>query len=338
MRGALLRKRLILPALVAVFMDQRDDDASGATGTTTTPPASPPKKGPALSGVTKALLIIALLLALAITLPGLVIRSLRPPRTDREVELFQSILYVRRARSTPRPLMIHVVEIDLEAHGGGFLVTPGDSTKGLEAAARTTSAFLEEFDVQIAINGGFSRPFRAGRFLWDYYPHSGDPVDVTGLAISNGETYSDDHGDWPVICIAAGDVEIRPAGCPKGTTQALAGNHLLVQDGKRVVQNSTDALHPRTAVAVDAEGETLWLIVVDGRQRNYSEGVTLEELADMAVELGADRALNLDGGGSSTLVVARGDGAKVLNAPIHTRVPMRERPVATHLGVYAQTN
>jgi exopolysaccharide biosynthesis protein len=87
---------------------------------------------------------------------------------------------------------------------------------------------------------------------------------------------------------------------------------------------------------VDKAGETLWLIVVDGRQQNYSEGVTLAELAGIAVELGADRALNLDGGGSSTLVMARDRGAKVLNAPIHTRVPMRERPVANHLGVYAQ--
>jgi exopolysaccharide biosynthesis protein len=87
---------------------------------------------------------------------------------------------------------------------------------------------------------------------------------------------------------------------------------------------------------VDEEGKTLWLIVVDGRQRGYSEGVTLEELASIAVELRADRALNLDGGGSSTLVIADGGGTRMLNSPIHTRVPTRQRPVANHLGVYAQ--
>jgi exopolysaccharide biosynthesis protein len=232
--------------------------------------------------------------------------------------------------------MIHIVEIDLRSLGIDFLVTPGDSTKGLEVPARTTSAFLEEFDVQVAINGGFSKPFRAGTFLWDYYPHSGDPVDVTGVAISNSKVYSDDHEKYPAICITNGYAEISQSGCPEGTAQALAGNRVLVQDGESVIQVSAGTLHPRTAVAVDKAGETLWLIVVDGRQQNYSEGVTLAELAGIAVELGADRALNLDGGGSSTLVMARDRGAKVLNAPIHTRVPMRERPVANHLGVYAQ--
>jgi exopolysaccharide biosynthesis protein len=116
----------------------------------------------------------------------------------------------------------------------------------------------------------------------------------------------------------------------------LAGSQILVKDGKSTVQQGAGGLHPRTAVAVDAEGETLWLIIVDGRQRGYSEGVTLEELAGIAMEWGADRALNLDGGGSSTLVIADGEGARALNSPIHTRIPTRQRPVANHLGVYAQ--
>ena len=96
-----------------------------------------------------------------------------------------------------------------------------------------------------------------------------------------------------------------------------------------------DSLHPRTAVAVGAQSKTLWLIVVDGRQRNYSEGVTIGELADIVLELGAETALNLDGGGSSTLVMAGHWGPRALNAPFHTRIPMRQRPVANHLGVYA---
>ena len=77
------------------------------------------------------------------------------------------------------------------------------------------------------------------------------------------------------------------------------------------------------------------LMIVDGRQPNYSEGITLSELAELMREFGAYHALNLDGGGSSTLVVAGVDGQpRVLNSPIHTRIPGRERPVATHLGVY----
>jgi exopolysaccharide biosynthesis protein len=59
--------------------------------------------------------------------------------------------------------------------------------------------------------------------------------------------------------------------------------------------------HPRTAAGRTADG-ALILMVVDGRQ-TASRGVTLDELARLMVEAGAVDALNLDGGGSSTLVV-----------------------------------
>jgi hypothetical protein len=276
-------------------------------------------------------LLLGLVTALVV-----VIHLRRPPQVNYTAELFQGVLYVRQARSMPRPLMVHIVEIELHAPGIDFLVTPGDSTAGLEIPARTTSAFVEEFDVQVAINGSFSQPFHIGTFLWDYYPHSGDPVDVLGLAISNGEMYSDAHKDMPVLCIAKGHAEVRRSDCPIGTSQALAGGQILVDDGYPVIEGEGGKLHPRTAVAVDATGETLWLIVIDGRQRNYSEGVTLAELANIAVEIGADKALNLDGGGSSTLATMRYNGAHLLNSPVHKRIPMWERPVANHLGVYAQ--
>ena len=58
-------------------------------------------------------------------------------------------------------------------------------------------------------------------------------------------------------------------------------------------------------------------------------------LPSIVLELGAETALNLDGGGSSTLVMAGHWGPRALNAPFHTRIPMRQRSVANHLGVYA---
>jgi hypothetical protein len=55
----------------------------------------------------------------------------------------------------------------------------------------------------------------------------------------------------------------------------------------------------------------------------------------MLRDLGAVDAINLDGGGSATLVVADHGRPRVLNSPIHTGVPGRERPSANHLGVGA---
>ena len=65
-----------------------------------------------------------------------------------------------------------------------------------------------------------------------------------------------------------------------------------------------DRRHPRTAVGIDRKGSRLWILVVDGRQEAYSGGMTLPELADLLLALGAAEAINLDGGGSSVMVVA----------------------------------
>ena len=60
------------------------------------------------------------------------------------------------------------------------------------------------------------------------------------------------------------------------------------------------------------------------------------DFAQIAIALGAAELLTLDGGGSSTLVTQGTNGdAILLNAAIHTRVPMRQRPVANHLALYA---
>jgi exopolysaccharide biosynthesis protein len=56
-------------------------------------------------------------------------------------------------------------------------------------------------------------------------------------------------------------------------------------------------------VALSSVDRTLWLVVVDGRQGAYSTGMTLPELTGLLEALGADEAVNLDGGGSSVLVV-----------------------------------
>ncbi len=63
------------------------------------------------------------------------------------------------------------------------------------------------------------------------------------------------------------------------------------------------ARHPRTAVGFDSGGGLLWLVVVDGRQAPRSTGMSLPELADLLLALGADKALNLDGGGSSAMLL-----------------------------------
>ncbi len=108
---------------------------------------------------------------------------------------------------------------------------------------------------------------------------------------------------------------------------------LIVTDGKntgKTARVEPESRHPRTAAGVSADGRTLVLVVIDGRQKDWSVGVTLAELAELLIERGVDDALNLDGGGSSVMVHAPpGEAPRVITRPSDGK----ERPVAVALGV-----
>jgi hypothetical protein len=99
---------------------------------------------------------------------------------------------------------------------------------------------------------------------------------------------------------------IQTLGFP-GAVDVLGGNPVLIANGAQQYQDlfgdsSFFERQPRTAVGVTADGRML-LVVVDGRQPGYSVGMTLQELANLMQSLGAQNAINLDGGGSSTMWV-----------------------------------
>jgi exopolysaccharide biosynthesis protein len=205
-------------------------------------------------------------------------------------------------------------------------------------AARTTSQFMREFNLQLAVNASFFFPFQESS-PWDFYPRKGDRTVPLGLSISNGNIYTPPKSGWAALCFAANrTAQISANGvCRAGTQQAVAGNEVILVNGKLHVDDpQNDTNYARTVVALNKAGTKLWLILVDGKQPTYSEGITLEAIAQIALQLGADSAINLDGGGSTTLVAEIDRKPTVLNAPIHTKIPMRERVIANHLGFRAQ--
>ncbi len=121
-----------------------------------------------------------------------------------------------------------------------------------------------------------------------------------------------------------------------GTIRTLVGGWpRIVEAGKNIAlladsiegtaPRFSRARHPRTAIGISRDSATVYLIVVDGRQE-ASVGMTLEELANTMIALGAFEALNLDGGGSTTLVVRD----SIVNVPSD---PNGERPVGNAIAV-----
>lgn len=93
----------------------------------------------------------------------------------------------------------------------------------------------------------------------------------------------------------------------------ITGSKLLIDDGEVQVVDDAE-MHPRTAVGIDRDTGEVLLLTIDGRQDD-SRGYTMVELARMMQDLGADEALNLDGGGSTTMVGRRAGTLRVLNDP-----------------------
>jgi hypothetical protein len=256
----------------------------------------------------------------------------QPPPERRA--LFQGITYERHIRAGAAPLVLHVVTIDVGAPGIRFVVTPGDPQKKLPFAGLTTSAFLEQQRTQLAVNGDFFTPWHSNG-MFDYYPHTGDPVTTEGFSKSGGVLVT--RGETPDL---ANTLRFSRDGRPSFTLpieeaeSAISGRRLITA-GHAHLEHWNEAREPRTFVGLDRAAEHLYLFVADGRQRT-SGGMTVAEMARALLDRGAHDALMLDGGGSSALVIERRPGrAEVLNSPIHGRVPGRERPVANHLGVFA---
>jgi len=289
------------------------------------------------------LLTVAVVITACSTVPE------RAPASVSSVALFKGVSHQTLPPTGAVPMAIQVLRIDLSAPGIALVVTPGDPREGHEYRALKTSEALLANDWQAAVNGGYFLPFAGGSpGGGDYIPQPGQGTNVSGAAIHNGRTVSPIEPDLDrrvnaIVCVwREAKVAIMDGqDCGPRVREAMAAGPRLLKDGQRLSYTTFDATygaarHPRTALGLDARRRLAWLVTVDGRQPGFSEGANLDELTDILISLGARDAINLDGGGSTTMVVRSAEGHLILNRPIHTGVPGRERPSANHLGVRAR--
>ncbi|GAA1465515.1 phosphodiester glycosidase family protein [Microbacterium thalassium] len=180
-----------------------------------------------------------------------------------------------------------------------------------ENITELTSEIAEDNGAILAING-------------DYYGFRD-----TGIVIRNGVVYRDEPAREGLVFYADGTVAVYDETetsaeelLADGAWNTLSFGPAIVEDGAVVSgidqveidtnfgNHSIQGDQPRTAVGVIDENHLVF-VVVDGRQSGYSAGVTLPELAEIMVSLGASTAYNLDGGGSSTMYF----NGEVVNSP-----------------------
>lgn len=248
-----------------------------------------------------------------------------------DAELFPGVRHLRVASADPQKVVANFIFINLETEDLEFIVTKPSPISWPKVEAATVGHYAETMNVDIAINGNFFHPFHSNS-PWDFYPRAGDLVDVLGIAASAGKVYSTQVWAAATLYLSR-DNQVFVGEPPREIWNAVSGDQWLVKNGRSVAKADAFGKYPRSAIGVNDDRTVLILAVVDGKQPGFSVGVTIPEFAEMMRIYGAHDAINLDGGGSATLVARTNKRLVTLNSPIHTRIPGRQRPVANHLGV-----
>lgn len=285
-----------------------------------------------------------------------------------QCSLAPGVTYRRIVRAGPKPLVMHVAEVDLAAPGIRVAMTPADRSAGMEYRATPVSTYVARSGAVLAVNASYFLPFVGGSAAGDnFVPQPSGAADASGAVLAGGEYVSKaDAVDARVdsmACFSAGRaVIVEGQACPAGFPEGVSAGPRLLNAGADVPRRPMGrdgVFHgavplvgeaaalaeaaaspaargggPRTALGLNEAGTRLWLVVADGRQPGYSEGATNADLLALFREVGATQAMSLDGGGSATMAAMGPSGSIVLSRPIHTGVPGRERPVGNHLGVF----
>src|SRR5882757_154252 len=247
---------------------------------------------------------------------------------------YVGVTVIARTETLPRTESMHIVEIDLSAPGIGFKLTPPGGT--LETVRQTTLAYLNQEHAQLAINANFFLPFPSsdpnamliGLGASNGNVYSAFEVPVQSYAIvTNAPALNIDPSNHASI-VHADTSQADGKHILENATlwNTVAGSAQIITNGLKTVPVYKDAAHPdglltpggpanysnsnswyeltnaRTVIGLSQDNRTLVLFSVDNA--GGSRGMTLGEIADLLIsQYGVYNALNLDGGGSTTLAM-----------------------------------
>ena len=252
----------------------------------------------------------------------------------------------------PREMASHLVRVDLRTPGMrvtgtrralGWGKPMPDYTKKkmpIDTLRQTTREFLEEYrangtNMVFAVNTSAWRP-------WEK-PHNHKYGKFINFLVSGGEVVSNTRKLCPMLVIFTNNVAIVTNKLDSADVPSVAVAHpgydieSILADGKIVKPHKkqyTPAIAPRTAMGVSADGRYVYALVVDGRQKGYSVGAELSDLARILRAAGADDAVNMDGGGSSTIVLWDGARDEAVIPNHHDAKGKNYRAVAANMGFY----
>ena len=268
------------------------------------------------------------------------------------MEIRPGVRYVKRELNEPRLMKAFLIRVDLQTPGIKFTGTGRDPRWGEQMPdvtnrvclirtrrQRTRDFMLEQRrpvaeggkgrDLVVAVNtepwGPWEEPF-THRYANPYSP-----------LISDGEVVSASGtgGSAVFVVYTNGVADITGNITSNQTSQiwcAHTGFNIIMRDGEDVAKPG-GSLAPRTAFGLSKDRRWLYLLAVDGRQPDYSLGADMHDLVAILRDAGAWDAMNMDGGGSTTLVYWDAATGKpvVCNRQAASGYT---RPVGASMGIY----
>lgn len=212
---------------------------------------------------------------------------------------------------------VNIMEIDLKRHHKKLKLA------GVSQGMKLTSEFARDNKAVVAINGGFFNTKVGGAH--DFIKIDGSVVNVSSNSHPRANAYfAFDQQDVCIIPQTADSTrETRIDNVLLSGPLLLSGSEFAPLEENKFNMNK----HPRTAIAL--RGDTLVFITIDGRNAS-SHGVNLIELSRLLKWYGCEAAMNLDGGGSTTMYIRGQPDNGVVNYPSDNKLfdHEGERPVA----------
>ena len=251
----------------------------------------------------------------------------------------KEIEFIRCEFTSPRLIKCAAVRIDLSSPAVRFKVTPRSAKWGekmpdfpqytIRTDRKTCRKFMEENikkgeNMVVAVN---SSPWSPWQPPWNH-PYA----DRTGLIISDGIPVSPVFRSYPSFAVdKKGKCFFKIFREKDDLSQirhAVSGFGYVLKNGT-VCGKDNGRLAPRTGYGLSSCGKYLILFVCDGRQQEYSMGCSTYETGEFLKYFGASEGLNMDGGGSTTLLVRKGKDILKLNSHRNGA----ERSVGDGLGI-----
>jgi len=255
----------------------------------------------------------------------------------------------------PDLMVIYAARVNLTDSNIQFYASPrissGYSVDSHEVGGYCTSNFLKNHGLQLAVNANyFHDPGSDDTESPSYTESQGSPFDLIGLAISQGQVVSpQDSFDYTASFFFASNNAATfiptnwPARSTAGAYTAVTGLYPVLLNNLNIGSNylgSGDAIHqvnPRTAFGLSSDRRYLYILVIDGRQSGYSDGALDWETAAWLKLLGASDGANMDGGGSSCLVISGSTGEPIeLNRDSASAAYGVERTDGSSFGIFAK--